>query len=853
MRSFILGFLIGVVFLQTQAALPSAFLIGIVCLLAALAGLVAGILRHRLIKITGLIVCGALLGFCWAALFAHYYLRQELPVEWEGRDVTLIGTIASLPTHFEQGVRFNFAVEKVLPQKGVTPTIPSQLALSWYRPFNHQPKQQANDGVQIGDIGQIEPGARWRLTVRLKRPHGNANPHGFDYEVWLLEQNLRATGYVRADKASSLSADETVDSSVDVSLNNRQLDRFVFSFGHCVEAVRGWVRQRILAALPEKKYVGVLVALVIGDQRAVDQNDWLIFNRTGVGHLISISGLHITMIAGLFAAIMSALWRRSFFIGNTLPLRLPAQKAAVLAGAAAALLYVLLAGFGLPAQRTLYMLLMVALAIWTGRIASVSHILCIALMVVLLRDPWAVLSPGFWLSFGAVGTILYASVGRTKQLIDASALVPNTPARVWLDPIKNGAYTQYVVTIGLVPMTILLFGQISLISPLANAIAIPLIGLLVTPMALMGSMLPAPLSGWVLTLAHILVDWLATVLTWLSSFPLAVWQAPLPPAWTFAIAMAATLWLLAPRGWPLRWLALIGWLPLLLHSATRPAEGEMTVTAFDVGQGMALLIETSGHRLLYDTGPYYSPESDAGSRIIVPYLKARGITAIDTMVISHSDSDHSGGAMSVIKAIEVDRVYSSLSPDHRIVAVSPGHTRCQDGQSWNWDGVQFDMLFPAKHNYENNERKDRKSGKANTMSCTLKITNGDLSILLPGDIEKAQERQLIQDKGAIATDSVMTPNAPGRLKSTVLLVPHHGSGTSSTSAFLQEVNPSVAIFQMGYRNRFRHPQAQVLERYQQLGIRNVRNDQSGAILLHFGSTLDVTEYRQQHKRYWYGR
>ncbi|MGS0743432.1 DNA internalization-related competence protein ComEC/Rec2 [Glaciimonas sp. GG7] len=807
MRSFIIGFLIGVSFLQTQAALPSGLFIGIAILSAAFAALLAYKFQHRFFTISALATAGGILGFCWAALYAHYYLQQELPVEWEGRDVTIIGTVASLPTHFEQGVRFNFAVEKVFAQDGELPQIPDRLALSWYRAFSQT-------GAQA-QIGHITPGARWQLTVRLKRPHGNANPHGFDYEVWLLEQNLRATGYVRGNTST-----------------NRELTPFVFSVSNLIEATRGWVRQRILSALPDKKYAGIFIALVIGDQRAVDQNDWTIFNRTGVGHLISISGLHITMIAGLFASLMSALWRRSFFIGNSLPLRLPAQKAAVLAGAATALLYALLAGFGLPAQRTLYMLLMVALALWSGRISSISHVLCIALFAVLLRDPWAVLAPGFWLSFGAVGMILYASVGRIKQ--------PRPPRRSvssWLAPLKSGAYTQYVVTIGLVPLTVLLFGQISLVSPIANAIAIPLVGLLVTPMALIGSLLPAPLSAWVLLPAHTLVEWLATALAWLSSFPLAVWQAPLPPAWAFVIAMLATFWMLAPRGWPLRWLALFGWLPLVLQTDSLPAEGEMVVTALDVGQGMGLLIETAQHRLLYDTGPYYSPDSDAGSRVIVPYLKARGITALDAVVISHSDNDHSGGALSIFDAIDVSRVYSSLQGDHRIVAAAPSHTRCQEGQSWVWDGVQFEMLFPAVENYE------RKARNANAMSCTLKITNGAYSILLPGDIEKAQERQLIASHA-------------GKLGATVLLAPHHGSGTSSTLGFLQEVKPTIALFQLGYRNRFRHPKAEVVERYQQLGIANYRNDQSGAIIVRFdktGNAPEVIEYRQQHKRYWYGR
>jgi competence protein ComEC len=561
-----------------------------------------------------------------------------------------------------------------------------------------------------------------------------------------------------------------------------------------------------------------------------------VFNRTGTSHLIAISGLHITMVAGLFAALMFQLWRRSFFTRAALPLLLPAQKAAALAGAAAAFGYVALAGFGVPAQRTLYMVTVVAAALWSGRIAGVSHVLCAALGAVVLLDPWAVLWPGFWLSFGAVAVILYTSVGRVAtHASDAGPPQDKVlPWRQWRRMLHAAARTQYAVTLGLVPLTALLFGQISLVGPIANALAIPLVSFAVTPLALAGSVLPAPLSGWLLIAAHALVAWLAQWLAWLSALPLAVWSAPVPAPWLFAGALAGTLWLLAPRGWPLRWLGIAGWLPLLLNAQTYPAEGTMQVTAFDVGQGMALLVETPHHRLLYDTGPAYSPESDGGNRVIVPYLKARGIDTLDGVMISHSDADHSGGALSVFGAVKVGWVASSLPLDSGVVRAAPGHRRCRAGQSWEWDGIRFDMLHPSAASY------DSAKWKPNARSCTLKVSLGAQSILLTGDIEAVQEEELVE-------------TAPGALRASVLLAPHHGSGTSSTLPFLEAVRPDVALFQVGYRNRYRHPKSDVYERYAALGIKRLRSDDSGAVTVQFGADVRTSEYRTEHARYWYGR
>jgi competence protein ComEC len=802
MRIVILSFVAGVAYLQCQAALPGwpALGMGLASLLACL------LVRRRAWRRALLIAGGALLGFGWAALLAHSALADQLAPADEGRDVTLVGTIDNLPYRFDGGVRFNFAVERVI---GDAMIVPPRISLSWYSGYRDK----------VVAIGDVQPGERWQLTVRLQRPHGNANPYAFDYEVWLLEQGVRATGYVRPAGAA-----------------NRRLDSFVFRVGNLVEHCRALLRARILRALPDKPYAGVIVALVVGDQRGIDQSNWQVFNRTGIGHLISISGLHITMVAGLFALAAFKLWRHSFFTRAQLPLLMPAQKVAAMVGAAVALLYVLLAGFGVPAQRTLYMLMVVAAALWLNRITSVSHVLCTALGVVVVIDPWAVLWPGFWLSFGAVAIILYATVGRTTARPARAAAGPSAagiPSRreQLVLALRVGAHTQYVVTFGLVPLTMLLFAQVSVVSPLANAVAIPLISLVVTPLALVGSMLPMPLAVPVLGLAHLLFELLAFCLQWFSGMRYAVWAAPTPPFWLFCWAMFGTLWLLAPRGWPVRWLGLATWIPLLAAEPAHPAPGRMTITAFDVGQGMSLLIETSNHRLLYDTGPSYGVESNAGNRVIVPYLRARGIAAIDGMIVSHSDADHSGGALSVLDGVHVGWVLSSLWPVNSIARAARQHVHCAAGQSWTWDQVRFEMLHPTPASYADTAL------KPNARGCTLKITANGKSILLAGDIEAAQEAALVERDG-------------DRLKADVLLAPHHGSGTSSTPAFLQAVAPQAAIFQVGYRNRYRHPKQEVYDRYGAMGIQRLRTDESGALTLDFGEAVHISEYRQTHARYW---
>jgi competence protein ComEC len=826
MRRSIIGFATGAACLQMQAALPPLSVMALAAVALPMWLVLSLTFFNRLAQrgrdmsvprhIHMLLVGGAA-GFFWAAWLAHAALAPQLAVADEGRDFTVIGTIDNLPYKFAQGVRFNFLVERVPGEQGA---VPRRIALSWYSGFRDQ----------VVAIGDVQPGERWQLTVRLQRPHGNANPYGFDYEAWLLEQGVRATGYVRPAR------------------DNRRLDSFVFSAGNLIEHARAMLRSRILAALPDQPYAGVIVALVVGDQRGIEQSNWTVFNRTGIGHLISISGLHITMVAGLFALAAFTLWRHSFYTRAQLPLLLPAQKVAALVGAVVALFYVLLAGFGVPAQRTLYMLAVVAAALWLNRITNVSHVLCAALGVVVLIDPWAVLWPGFWLSFGAVAIILYATVGRTatragrcdagsaaEQIVRTSKQrsLPSRRERLW-NALRVGAHTQYVVTFGLVPLTMLLFGQVSVVSPLANAVAIPLISLVVTPLALIGSMLPLALAGPLLGFAHLLVALLAGCLQWFSGMRYAVWTAPMPPFWLFCWAMFGTIWLLAPRGWPARWLGLATWMPLLAAEPAHPEPGRMTVTAFDVGQGMALLIETSAHRLLYDTGPSYGPETNAGNRVILPYLRARGITAIDGVIVTHSDTDHAGGALSVLDGVKVGWVLSSLWSNHPVARAARQHLHCAAGQRWTWDGVAFEMLHPLPASYADT------TIKPNARGCTLKITAGGKSMLLAGDIEAAQEAQLVER------------DAP-RLRAEILLAPHHGSGTSSTPAFLLAVQPQAVVFQVGYRNRYHHPKQEVYDRYGAMQVQRLRTDQAGALTIEFGQKITIASYRDSRARYWNNR
>ncbi len=753
---------------------------------------------------TALLLLGfALLAFALCGLRAARFQSQALDPALEGRDIAVIGVIAAMPQRNETGVRFRLEVEAAAASDGPV-RIPPQLYLGWY-----------GSAVPAGDdllelqrqVPELQAGERWQMTVRLKAPHGNVNPHGFDYELWLWEQGLQATGYVRAGP------------------RDPPPQRVGDTLAHPVERARQHVRDAVFRHVEDRKAAGLLAALVAGDQNAIERADWDVFRATGVAHLMSISGLHITMFAWAAAALAGALWRRS----ERACLALPAQHAALVGGMLLAGGYALFSGWGVPAQRTVWMLATVGLLRLSGRRWPWPHVWLLACAVVVAIDPWALLQPGFWLSFVAVGVLFATDAGASPAHSDA------TPPMNWRGVIARmaakllaGLREQWVITVALTPLTLLLFGQVSVVGLLANALAIPWVTLVVTPLAMGGVAF-----AWLWDVAAVAVQGLTLYLEWLAALPFATLSAPAPPLWAGAAGVLGGLLLAMRLPWHARFLGVPLLLPVLLWQAPRPAAGEFELLAADIGQGNAVIVRTQAHTLVYDSGPRYSPESDAGHRVLVPLLRAMD-ERVDTLVLSHRDTDHTGGAAAVLQMQPQAVLLSSIERGHELEALRPPQ-RCTAGQAWQWDGVDFRMLHPAAGDYA-------APAKTNAMSCVLRISNGRRTALLAGDIEQPQEARLATAESA---------QAVALLRADVLLVPHHGSKTSSSAAFLDAVGPSLALVQAGYRNRFGHPAGVVLERYRDRGVAVIDSPRCGAAYWRSAQAGQVTCERDAARHYWH--
>ncbi|WP_182286118.1 DNA internalization-related competence protein ComEC/Rec2 [Comamonas testosteroni] len=712
---------------------------------------------------------------------AHAYLAQTLPQALEAVDLQVEGRIASMLQNQANGQRWRFVVDS--SDAGV----PRLLELSWYGPFGQVP-----DASQplVPDWAQgmaLSPGQRWRFTVRIKRPHGSRNPHGFDYELLAWEQGVQATGYVR---------DQPVPELLAVT-NQYPLQRWRQGLRDRIqgEALR---LQRWLpggSAGHAQTALGVVAALAVGDQQAIDSKDWTLFRQTGVAHLISISGLHITMFAWLAVLIVGRVWR----LGARACRWMPAPRAALLMGVLLAAAYALFSGWGLPAQRTICMLAVVALFQWLGVRWPWACVWLLALAVIVVADPWALWQAGFWLSFVAVGVLLASnSVADSAEAASAK--------RRFLARLKELWREQWLISLALAPLGLLLFGQVSVVGLLANLLAIPWVTLVVTPLALLAAVLPMAASA-----AAVAMLPLMSLLQWLAALPGAVWALPQPAWWASALAIAAGLLVIAPLPGRLRLVAALLALPALFWPQARPRVGEFELLAADIGQGNAVIISTASHRLLYDAGPQYSRQSDAGERVLLPLMAANGMQ-IDAMMLSHSDKDHTGGALAVRAAQPGAKVWGSDSVIQapQLAGLAPVQ-RCTQGQHWQWDGVTFEVLHPPAGDAWLNGRK----AKPNFGSCVLRLRSASGRVaLLAGDIEAAQEQQLLQTSLDEPVDW--------------LLVPHHGSNTSSTESWVSTLRPRWAVVQAGYRNRFGHPVAAVVQRYQAVGSQLVAQDRCGA-------------------------
>ncbi|HKK07112.1 MAG TPA: DNA internalization-related competence protein ComEC/Rec2 [Gammaproteobacteria bacterium] len=792
MRSGTIAFAVGILFFQQLPALPPAAWAAALPLLGWLAlypprGPLRGIVR---------LGAWAGAGFLWTLLAAHSAVPHPLPPKLEGRNLTLTGHIATLPSVHAHSVRFEFDVER-LSYKDRSYDGPGRVRLSWY-----------------GRAPRLRAGEPWRLTVRLKRPHGFMNPGGFDYEGWLFRRGIGATGYVRAH------------------VENERLGPP--SASYVVQSVRQWLRGRIRAALPRGRERAVIVALTLGERGELDNADWEVLRRTGTSHLLAISGLHIGLIAGLVWLLAARLWARS----ARAALWLPAPKAGALAGLAAALLYSLLAGFSLPTQRALIMLAVVAVAVLSQRAVTPSRTLILALLAVLVFDPLAVMAPGLWLSYAAVAAILYGMTGRLRR------------GPRWY----QWGRVQWVVTLGLLPVLLWQFQQASLVSPLANLAAVPLVSLVIVPLSLTGLALAAlgtpfgvGLGTPLLKLTAWLVGGLWTALGWLGALPAAQWTAPVGPAGTLlavlALAAVGVALLLGPRGLPGRWLGLVLLAPLVLARAPRPGPGEAWFTLLDVGQGLSAVVQTHRHVLVFDTGARFSARFDAGEAVVVPFLRHAGWHRLDMLIVSHGDNDHIGGARSLLRAVPAGRVLSSVPARLNWAAsgLQRGVEACRRGQHWRWDGVDFRILNPLVP----------RPGAGNNGSCVLRISAGGHRVLLSADIERPAERRLLSQAGGRGG-----VGRAGDLAADVLVAPHHGSKTSSSPAFVRAVHPSYVLFPVGYRNRYHFPNARVVERYRAIGARRLDSAAGGAIGFRLGSgsahgLAGPFVYRREHRRYWH--
>ncbi|HET8730571.1 MAG TPA: DNA internalization-related competence protein ComEC/Rec2 [Moraxellaceae bacterium] len=707
------------------------------------------------------------LAFAWSVHVAASALAARLPVASEGVTLRSTGIIEGLPELSpSQGSRFRFRPR----------TVQDQPAQGRWQLFSA--------GAELP-----VPGSECDLQVRLKRPHGAANPAGFDFESWLLSEGVTATGTVIA-----ITCRPPGNGSMD--------------------GLRLQVREAMSRRFPERPEVGVLLALITGDRSLVNASSWADYAATGVVHLMAISGLHVMMLAGVAGALLLRLLR----LWPRLALWKPLQSPVLIASLCVAILYSMLAGFSVPTERTLVMVAVTVLVTLTGRRMPPFHVLLLAMVVVLGSSPLAVHAAGFWLSFGAVTVLMLAG--------DADGELPG-----WRQVI----HLQFLVTLMLLPLSLWFFDRVSWVSPFANLIAVPLVTFGIVPLGLAGFLTWLAgwegAAGWCWEGGLRLVGLLDALMTQFAAWPAANVAFSLPGAGGLLWLVLAVAALIQPVTWRLRLLAPLFLLPLV---APAPAlvGAELRMTVIDVGQGLSVLVETAHHRLVYDTGPALGPHADAGERHVVPVLLQRGIRHLDTLMLSHGDLDHTGGAASLLSVIRVDKGLGAAPPMTALPSGLPWRP-CAAGQSWQWDGWHFAVLYP-----ESGERESARND--NDRSCVLMIEGQGLRLLLPGDLEKPGE------------DALLARVGPEALRADVLVVGHHGSRTSTSPAFLAAVRPRWALVSAGYRNAFRHPSAQVIRRLVAAGVisRNTASDGALTLAVDSAGNVSLERWRTASGHYW---
>ncbi len=747
----------------SPAVLPRAVYAIFVCAGGLGIGLTLWLRPQRILLL--LATATALCGFGLMGWQVTSTLQAQLLPQDEARELAVRGQIVGLPVAEQRRTRFQLRVDDDHTQPA---SLRGKLVqLAWYDDFGAE---------HIGPRAALRAGAGWRLRLKLRAPRGLRNPGGFDAERQALAQRIAATGYVRVPAAA------------------RQI-----AAPRGVDAWRERMSQRIAEHVPGPS-APYLRALALGDTRGLDDAAWATLRATGLSHLIAISGFHVGLVAAFFAMLVAGLWR----VWPGLGTRLPRLHAAAIAALLAAAAYAVLAGLALPTVRTVLMIAVVALARVVRRRATTAQILALALLAVVLWDPLSVLVAGFWLSFAGVAWLVWCLPSDDRAIL------------------RGFLSAQTVATVGLLPLTVSLFGQASLVGPFANLVAIPWWTFVVVPLALLGTALEAlhPGAGvWAWRLAGWCFELTWPGFVWLGQTPVALWWVPESDAIALVLALLGAFWLLLPRGTPGKSLALLLWLPLLWPDRELPAAGEADVQVLDVGQGLAVLVRTQRHALLFDTGPAVRDGFDAGERVVLPALRALGLRRLDAIVLSHADADHAGGYAAVRAGLPV--AMTTAPPD----APLDVSTRCHAGQQWEWDGVRFRFLHPsAGFPYLRNQS-----------SCVLRVETRYASALLPGDIV---ERRLMH--GHLS-----------ELRADLVIVPHHGSADGSHAGFIAATGARLALVSSGHGNRFGHPRAEVVQRWQGSGAELLDTAQAGAIRVWLGADgLQVRERRRWQPRLW---
>jgi competence protein ComEC len=632
--------------------------------------------------------------------------------------------------------------------------------------------------------------SRWQLRLRLKRPRGLVNPGGFDAERQALERGIVATGYVREDAGNAR----------------------VGAVGACIDGVRARIARGIDARVGDDRMAALLRALAIGDTRGLGDAEWEVARATGVSHLLSISGFHVGVAAAFAAMLVRLAWRAVPRLGLRLPLPL-AQAPAAFATAAA---YGLLAGASLPTQRTVLMIAVVALARCSRRACGGVQTLALALLAIVLADPLSTLSPGFWLSFGGVAFLMLCM--RPSQ------------RRGWRDGLRELGVAQLVMSLTLLPLTIGFFGQTSPAGVLANLVAVPLVSFVIVPSCLLAvlALLVLPLLATpLLEVAAACLHVLWWLLEGMAAWPGAQQQFATPAWWALVSGLIGATWALLPRAVPVRWPALLLTLPLLCADRVPIADGAFKVQVIDVGQGLSVLLRTRSHAMLFDAGARYPSGFDLGRATVLPSLHALGVRRLDLLVVSHGDNDHAGGAAAVAAAFPDARRLAG-EPERGGTAAAP----CEKGQYWRWDGVGFAMLSPDPGPHG-------RGAAQNDRSCVLLVSGSAGRLLLTGDIGRRIEPEV----------AAQVPAGPPL----VLVVPHHGSRSSSSADFVHALAPVAALVSAAWRSRFGHPHAEVVARYRRAGVPLWNTADAGSLALEFPADAPprpVRGERIERPRYW---